>query len=517
MNLIDITNRYDSAMSEKQPWDSLYRAVFRMTMPNRDSFYMDENIPNNWENIRLMTNVGTAAADTFAARFQKICTNDGESFMRLSNNPFFPADDTIKQINTNLEASINFLFRRNTDSILEVGYDLVAGTSTYYKHYNYAKKYFSLVPVPIKDVSMTRAFTGEIDGYYRKVKLKREEVQSEFGLGDDVKAKINLNEKNKSDEIEIKECTIFNYDDNNWHYCVIYEEKKLLDEIDYFCDFGSLFWTRRPGAVYGIGVGVKALPEINMLNTLKYYGTFGLTFRAAPMWLASQEAMLDFDRLTMKPMEIIKVPSTGRDNPSLTPLQVGDDPNVVQWNMSQMEMNIKEIMTADTIPNQTNQRMSATEIAARSSKLDNVSNQQIMCALSMMTDCVRWLAWKLRKIEDFYPKGFDVKSYCDSLEVELVSTLSRDSQKIQSLGVMIDIFNAADPTGALTAATINKPMFADEVATLLKTNKKIIYSTQDIAKNMESMANERKNAMVEGERAKMAREIAVKKAGETNV
>ena len=60
-------------------------------------------------------------------------------------------------------------------------------------------------------------------------------------------------------------------------------------------------------------------------------------FRAAPIWLANENHMLDYDKLSMKPMEIIPVQNTGRDNPTLTPLTVGDDPNVAQWNQTQMD------------------------------------------------------------------------------------------------------------------------------------------------------------------------------------
>lgn len=72
MTIQEIEARFQKAISEKTVWDSLYQPVFRMTMPNRDSFYIDENIPNNWENTRLLTNVGCEAADNFAARFQRI-------------------------------------------------------------------------------------------------------------------------------------------------------------------------------------------------------------------------------------------------------------------------------------------------------------------------------------------------------------------------------------------------------------------------------------------------------------
>lgn len=69
MKVADIEKRFTQAIADKEIWDSLYYNVFRMTMPNRNSFYQDENIPNDWQNTSLLTSVGANSADAFAARF----------------------------------------------------------------------------------------------------------------------------------------------------------------------------------------------------------------------------------------------------------------------------------------------------------------------------------------------------------------------------------------------------------------------------------------------------------------
>ena len=95
MNVKDIITKFDNAMSEKEVWNALYCAVFRMTMPNRDSFYIDENIPNNWENTRLLTTVGCEAADTFASRFQRVISADGNTAVKVQAPTWW--EDTANQ------------------------------------------------------------------------------------------------------------------------------------------------------------------------------------------------------------------------------------------------------------------------------------------------------------------------------------------------------------------------------------------------------------------------------------
>lgn len=512
MNIQEIEARFQKAVSEKTVWDSLYQSVFRMTMPNRDSFYIDENIPNNWENTRLLTNVGCEAADNFAARFQRIICSDGQTAVTIEAPEFM--EDTIDQrtMDANITKSINACIVRNLPNYLESAYDLIAGTTVCFRTFDLVHRKFYRVPVPIKDVALTKAFTGETDGYYRKLKMKREEIPYSFAELDAKTFKLNgvpITESNKAEVVELHESTIYNYDDGLWHYYVTYGQELLIDRKGITCDFGSDFWTRKPGSTYGIGVGVKALPELNQLNALRYYSTFGLMFRAAPMWLVNQNHQLDYDRLEMKPMELIPVESTGKDNPSLTPLTLGDDPNTQQWNQAQMEMNIKSVMLSETIPNQTNQKMTATEIAARTNRLNTVSNNMVAVAQHMLEEDVRWLLMKFREIPNFYPEGFDVKKYADGVRITLASTAVKNTEQIQAIATMVDMFNVAAPDGSLTAVALNKPKYANRLSELLRIEEDIILPEDEIAQNMQAMAEQRQQEEIAKQQAQFAREIAV--------
>lgn len=513
MTIQDIETRFTNAVADKEVWNSLYQSVFRMTMPNRDSFYIDENIPNNWENTRLLTNVGCEAADTFASRFQRIVCSDGQTIVSVQAPDFGGFEDTSDQraFDANVTRSLNRCLIQNLGNYLEAAYDLVAGTTVCFRTFDILHRKFYRVPVPIKDVALTKSFTGQTDGFYRTLKIKREELPTTFAEleGRDKFAGVPTTESNKKDVLELHESTIYNYDDGLWHYYVTLGQELLIDRTAQFCDFGADFWTRKPGSVYGIGVGVKALPELNQLNALRYYSTFGLMFRAAPMWLVNQNHQLDYDRLEMKPMELIPVESTGKDNPSLTPLMLGDDPNVQQWNQAQMEMNIKSVMNADTIPNQTNQRMTATEIAARTNRLNTISNNMIAVAQHMIEEDVRWLLWKFQEIPGFYPENFPIKAYAENVQVTLASTEVKDTEQIQAIATMIDMFNVAAQDGSLTATALNKPKYANRLAELLRVNDDIILPEKEIEQNMQAMAQAQQNAEIAKQRAQFAREIAV--------
>lgn len=504
----DIVSRFDKAMSEKEIWNSIYQSVFRMTMPNRDSFYMDENIPNNWENTQLLTNVGCEAADIFAARFQRIICSDEHTSINISAPEYWEDTPKQRQFDANVSASINRLIVNNLGEYLESAYDLVAGTTVAFRSFDTVNRKFYRVPVPIKDVALTKSFTGQTDGYYRKLKIIREQIPVVFSeVGNRDIDGVPTTPENATESLDLKECTVFNYDDQLWHYYVICGEDLLVNRTAKRCDFCSAFWTRRPGTVYGVGVGMKALPELNQLNALRYYATFGLMFRAAPVWLANENHMLDYDKLQMKPMEIIPVPNTGKDSPSLTPLTVGDDPNVAQWNQSQMEMNIKAVMLSDTIPNQVNKEMTATEIAARTARLNVVNNNMVAVASAMLRDDVQWLLWKFKDIAGFYPPEFDVERYIDGVQISLASTEVKNHEQIQSIATMIDMFNVATPDGSLVSTALNIPEYANKIADLLRVPNSMVLPSEIIAQNMQQRANQQVELETTKQKAELAREI----------
>lgn len=513
MNIKDIQAKYQAAMADKEVWNALYHAVFRMTMPNRDSFYMDENIPNAWENTRLLTNVGAEAADTFAARFQRIICTDGQTAVTIKAPEWFEDTADQRALDAAISKSVNRCIVANLGNYLEAAYDLVAGTTVAFRTFSVTARKFWRVPVPIKDVALSKAFTGETDGYYRKLKMKREEIPAAFPETEGRKLNgVATTSQNAHEIVELQEATMYNYEDTQWHYYVLCGEELLVDRTAKYCDFSSAFWTRKPGSTYGIGVGVKALPELNQLNALRYYGTFGLMFRAAPMWMVNENHMLDYDRLQMKPGELIPVQNTGKDNPTLTPLTMGDDPNVQQWNQAQMEMNVKAVMNADTIPNQTNKEMSATEIAARTNRLNVINNNMVAVAQKVLLDDTKWLLAQFANIEGFYPEGFPLEDYIEGVQVTLASTEVKDTEMIQAIATMIDMFNVATPDGTMAAVALDKATYAAKIAELLRVPAEMILPKNTINANMEALANQKAQAETERQRGEMIRELIVNAA-----
>jgi hypothetical protein len=127
----------------------------------------------------------------------------------------------------------------------------------------------------------------------------------------------------------------------------------------------------------------------------------------------------------------------------------------------------------------------------------------------MLEEDVRWLLMKFREIPDFYPENFPVKQYAESVRITLASTAVKNTEQIQALATMIDMFNIASPDGSLSAVALNKPRYANRLAELLRVDEDVVLPEEDIAENMQAMAQAQQEAEIAKQRAQFAREIAV--------
>jgi hypothetical protein len=153
--------------------------------------------------------------------------------------------------------------------------------------------------------------------------------------------------------------------------------------------------------------------------------------------------------------------------------------------------------------------MSATEIAARTNRLNVTNNNMVVVAQKMLTDDVKWLLHEFAKIEGFYPEGFDLESYINGVQVTLTSTEVKNMEQIQAIATMIDLFNVATPDGSMAAVALNKPVYANKIADLLRVPQDIVLPQNDIKANMEAAAQAQIQQETEKQKAEMIRELIV--------
>jgi flagellar biosynthesis regulator FlaF len=136
----------------------------------------------------------------------------------------------------------------------------------------------------------------------------------------------------------------------------------------------------------------------------------------------------------------------------------------------------------------------------------------VAVAQKMLEDDVKWLLYKFAEIDGFYPDGFDVKSYAEGIRVTLASTEVKDTEQIQAIATLVDMFNAATPDGALSAVALDHAKFANKVADLLRINKDMILPEDQINANLQARANAQANAEMQKQRGEMMRELIVNAA-----
>lgn len=362
-----LIKRYGKARPKRDNFKSLYEKVYSYVLPDRYT-QIEDRVEGQNNRIDLYSSVAEQAADHFVQRVQSLLTPVNQDWIGFEAGYAYTAGgkDPV-EVNRALEqmAHVCNVFKdvSNFDSeITSFYYDLVAGTSYLFVGENEPDSPLVFKTIPFKEMAIEEGTDGMPDHYYREFKMKNELVKDQWK-----DAKFTYDESKAQDEVELLECTY--KDGNKWIYCVIEKEKPqvIVEKMFKASPFICLRWTKSSSEIYGRGVGLKALSDIRTHNKIKEYSLRALGF-TIPVFTASTDGSYDVENFVFAPGAINPVPSNQSNNPTIQQLAVSQQPDLQQYNATELEMDIKKAMFDTTIPNDPT-KMTATEINQRAGEL----------------------------------------------------------------------------------------------------------------------------------------------------
>ena len=404
------------------------------------------------------------------------------------------------EVNKNLAQVANILnvFKATSNydtAFTEASYDLIPGTACISLLEGTPDNPFKFSAIPFVDLYMCEGVFGNIDTYFRKMKIKNCLVKQQWH-----DAKFEYEDKKDDECADLLEATYYDYDTKKWHYVVIdVKTKKFVIERIYKCSpFIDLRWAKCAGETYGRGPGLKVIHDFKTLNRITEYSLRALAF-TIPIFLASQDNGFDPNKFVLSPGAIVPVPTNATNNPTITPLQVNPMPELRNYHAEQLEMNIKRAMFASTIPNDPARELTATEVARRVQELDNSLNNsfgRLLEFLYRLTQRMIEVAQQFGYIspdidvQSFNGYGFKVK-----VNTQLANQQSKQevSDMLQSLQVMAQF----DPTMQYTSKVLNMnemiPYVLDKMGVpnrFIRTSEEIeVMEQQEAAAAQQAQAN----------------------------
>lgn len=480
----EIIKRYGLTTDEHSRFRNMYEDVYTYGMPGRYRNIKETDLSGQKNREVIYSSVFEQSCDEFVQRFQSLVCPVNTDWIDFEAGYMYDKDNSdtsevnkaLSQVSTILNV---YKSTSNFDTAFtEASYDLIPGTACLCLLEGTPDSPFNFSVVPFVDLAMEEGLNGQVDAYYRKIKLKNHLVEKQWAG-----AKFEY-EKGKEEEVaELIECTYYDYDIKRWHYVVIDKQThKFVVERIYKCSpFIDLRWTKCAGETYGRGVGLKVIADVKTLNRIKEYSLRALSF-SVPTFTCTMDEGYNPEKFELQPGAINPVPSNASTNPTIRQLEVNPMPDLMNYNVQQLEMDIKRAMYASTIPNDPNPKMTATEVAQRVSELDNSLNNSFGRLLEFLYRLTRRMIEVAQKfgfvspeldVMSFNGYGFKVKV---NTELANQQTKKEVSDILQSMQVMAQF----DPEMSMTSKVINIEDLIPYVLDKMGVPNKFIRTSEEI-------------------------------------
>lgn len=499
----ELIKKQCEAEGEHSRFRNMYDPVFRYGMPGRYNAISETDTNGQTNREDIYSDVLEQSCDEFVQRFQALVCPVNNNWIDFEAGYMFQKESAnTDEVNKQLAQVANILnvFKATSNydtAFTEASYDLIPGTACLSLLEGTPDNPFKFSAIPFVDLYMCEGVFGNVDTYFRKLKIKNCLVKQQWH-----DAKFEYEEKKDDETAELLEATYYDYDIKKWHYCVIdVKSHKFIIERMYKCSpFIDLRWAKCAGETYGRGPGLKVIHDFKTLNRITEYSLRALAF-TIPIFLASQDNGFDPKKFTLAPGAIVPVPTNATNNPTIVPLQVNPMPDLRNYHAEQLEMNIKRAMFASTIPNDPARELTATEVARRVQELDNSLNNsfgRLLEFLYRLTQRMIEVAQKFGYIspdidvESFNGYGFKVK-----VNTQLANQQSKQevADMLQSLQVMTQF----DPNMAYTSKVLNMNEMIPYVLDKMGVPNKFIRTAEEIEQlqqqEEEAMAQAQANAV----------------------
>lgn len=487
---------YSKANSIKSTWDSQYRDIFEYCMPARDGYQkavQGEKIDQNFQDRRerLFSSLGEQSANEFVNTMQEVLCPPMSKWISVEAGRAFKEEDRGK-INEQLDKLCELANEYKNNSYFDLAFtefcfDVFAGTGCMLVLPGTPLNPIVFKAIPLREYCLEEGANGEVCKVFRAYSLRRELLSTQWK---EVK-KQKLTEEQAKKDANLIECTYYDNDLYIYHYVVIDRDTKeeLVHREHQTNPFVVLRWNKCAGEPYGRGVGMTALNDIKTLNLIKEYSLRNFAFNIPPL-LVQEDAMLDVESLTLTPFSLNVVPNT---QTSIVPLQISTDHNIESYKVQDLTMEIKRNTYGNTLPNEGNRQITATEINQRTSELRrSLSSVFGRLIAEFQIPLVRRI-FDILVDTKIVKEQFEVKSIDGiTFRVNINTPISRQLQsgEAQSIMAAVGTLLQIDPTGQTASSLLKLNEIGVHMMKLLGVPVRFINSLEQVETKQSQQAQQ---------------------------
>lgn len=373
-----LLKRHDRAEQKRAMFASLMRDCYAYAMPERDAWTAYGHGQDR--QVQVYDSTAIVALGRFANRLQQALFPPQQRWARLSLPPEAAARPEAQDVQVDLEAATDLLFRHVNASAFdqvanEWAQDLAAGVGCMLvedgrwgqRRPRGPRLRFQAIPSAL--VAFDEGPWGTVEGVFfvqnvpaRLVKRTYPDAQ---GLPDSV---IRAEREEPHREIPLIQATYYDADDDLWRFEVLVKDAKVrIVERQYRTNPWIVTrWSKAPGETHGRGPLTQALPDIRVVNKLMELALKAGSIAVAGVWTALDDGILNPDTIRIAPGAVISVGSNGgARGPSLRGLEMPANFQLNEMLQDKLKTNIRQILMDDPLPPEVQAGITATEIIER--------------------------------------------------------------------------------------------------------------------------------------------------------
>lgn len=371
--------RAERAETKRRHFARLMQDVFAYALPERDSW----NAYGYGENrhVQVYDSTATISAGRFANRLQQALFPPGQRWCKLALPPELAAEDAAQQVQVDLEAATELLFRHmhasNFDMVAnEWAQELGAGNAVLLiengrlgtKRLNAPLLRFQAIPSGM--VGYDEGPFGIVEGIFSTQKLQARLVRRTYPDATALPDAIARAEREAPEqECELLVATYYDPEDDLFRFDVIHvPDKARFVERDYRTNpWVVTRWTKAPGETHGRGPLTMALPDIRTVNKLVELMLKAGSIAVAGVWTAVDDGVLNPANVRITPGAVIPVRSNGTQGmgPSLRALDFPADFQLNEALQDKLTTRIRQVLFDDPLPPEVQVGLTATEVIER--------------------------------------------------------------------------------------------------------------------------------------------------------
>jgi len=476
--------------NKKAQWEHHLRECYRYALPESQTF--DHFSPGQKKREYVFDSTAEYALEDYASRMESQLVPAWRKWFMLEAGSEIP-EEKKAQVEEYLEEATTTIFHHINHSnfngqIKETFLDLGISTgSIIVEEGDGIQSALNFRSVSLSEVLIEKSALGIVETVWRDIKVNVKDIQyiwPNAKLGKELEDQMEANP-----EVELVEGVAKDEKTGNYITLVldIAHKDTLLEEQDDSSPWVVFRESTIPGEVYGRGRIMRALPDIKTLNKMVEDHLRAAAFTANPIYTATDDGIINPYTMTLAPGMIMPVGSNDRGNPTLQPLAVGGDYNILQYDIGRLQESIRTVMISKPFGSiQDTPVRTATEMSIRDADTQATSGS---ATGKLQTELLERLLNQVVKVLVRLGKLVPMKIDGKEITIKFTSPMARqqDADEIMQFLKTIEIMGMLPPEVVAREIKMNEaPGYIVDKMGIPKTFKRSDLEKQEYDKQMQA-------------------------------